>query len=61
MKPRDLEEKRNEIRAAFYDILDDNETMFCALEEIYSLCVVANEGNRAETIDAIKDIAGRLT
>ena len=61
MTPRELEEKRDEIRAALYDILDDNETMFCALVDIYSHCLAADENNWEEVINEIKEIAGHLT
>lgn len=61
MRPRELEKKHDIIRAEFYAIHDDNEAMFFALEDIYNLCIEADENNWAKTIDAIKEIAGRLT
>jgi uncharacterized protein Yka (UPF0111/DUF47 family) len=61
MKLRDLENKCDKIRDAFHKIVNDSECMFFALEDIYGLCLEADENNWRETIDAIKEIAGRLT
>lgn len=61
MIPRELEHKCDTIRDTFRDIVIDSECMFFALEDIYNLCIEADESNWAKTIDAIKEIAGRLS
>ena len=61
MNPKELENKHDEIRDTLRDIVDDNEAMFFALEDVYGLCIEADENNWAKIIDKIKEIAGRLT
>lgn len=60
MNPKHLEQRCDEIHEALRDIVDDNESMFCALENIYRLCLEADEDNWAKTVDEIKMIAWRL-
>jgi hypothetical protein len=61
MKLRDLENRCDKIHDAFHKIVNDSECMFFALEDIYDLCLEADENNWAKTIKAIKEIAGQLT
>lgn len=61
MKPTELEQKRNEIRTTFSKLIDDNVLMFLALKAIYRHCLKADEANWEKTINAIKEVIGRLT